>query len=115
MIIATDFPAKVSPPGCAVTGVVSSRNEKIAPPASRARLDLMRLLARVLLASCATFYERSALTPSRTVSPQMRPVGADGSEVERGTECDYPRILSQASVAVQDAGTRTKDILDLRL
>src|SRR6476619_6709950 len=115
MIIATDFPAKVSPPGCAAAGVVSSSNEKIAPPASRARLDLMRFLARGLLASCATFYERSALTPSRTASPRMRPAGANGSQVERGTERDHPRILSEASVAVQDAGARTKDILDLRL
>ena len=97
------------------TGVVSSSNEKIAPPASRARLDLMRFLARGLLASCATFYERSAVTPSRTASPRMGPAGANGSEVERGTERDHPRILSEASVAVQDAGARTKDILDLRL
>src|SRR4249919_2148981 len=104
MIIATDFAAKVSPPGCAATGVVSSSNEKIAPPASRARLDLMRFLARGLLASCATFYERSAVTPSRTASPRMGPAGANGSEVERGTERDHPRILSEASVAVQDAG-----------
>src|SRR4051812_25986139 len=45
----------------------------------------------------------------------MGPAGAKGSEAERGTERDHPRILSEASVAVQDPGAGPKDILDLWL
>src|SRR5713226_1884486 len=38
-----------------------------------------------------------------------------GSETERGTNCDHPRILSEASVAVQDAAAGTNDVLQFRL
>jgi hypothetical protein len=55
MIIATDFPARESPAGCAATEVVSSSNENIATLGSRLCLDPMRFLARGLPASCSTF------------------------------------------------------------
>src|SRR5262245_5427680 len=38
-----------------------------------------------------------------------------GSETQRRTDCNHPRVRPQASIAIEDASARTDDVLHLRL
>src|SRR5258705_2504798 len=118
MIIATDFPARESPAGCAAAEVVSNSNEEIATLGSRPCLDPMRFLARGLPGLCSTFAAHSMNDRPASLgrAAMSRSAGRrERSEVECGAKRDHPSILPEASIAVEDAGAWAKDILDLRL